>query len=61
MPLLGCTNCHHEWEASKLSPCDWCGEPSAFMLSCKTGLEQMIEDMFRGDRPLMKEIEKKLK
>lgn len=26
MPLLHCTKCHHEWEGSKVSTCEWCAD-----------------------------------
>ena len=31
MPLLHCTRCHHEWEGSKKSLCDWCGGDSRIL------------------------------
>jgi hypothetical protein len=43
MPLLKCTECHHEWEGLKDSRCDWCGKDGKILVE-KTGLEQMISD-----------------
>lgn len=43
MPLLHCTNCHHEWEStSRTSKCDWCGAAGE-VIEEKTPLERMAE------------------
>jgi len=41
MPLLHCIDCHHEWEGSKTSKCDWCGS-KGYILEEKTSLEKLI-------------------
>lgn len=47
MPLLHCSECHHEWEATNEEEvCDWCGAPG-FVLEEKTELERMLEDWFK--------------
>lgn len=46
MPLLKCTQCHHEWESSKQKTylCDWCGAPGKILVE-KTPLELMCAEI----------------
>jgi hypothetical protein len=41
MPILHCKECHHEWEGSADSKCDWCGAGST-ILRDRSELEQML-------------------
>jgi rRNA maturation endonuclease Nob1 len=45
MPLWHCTGCHHEWEGSRISKCDWCGH-DGYVLRTKTDLERMLDSEF---------------
>ena len=49
MPYLKCNKCHHEWEGSKSSKCDWCGAGGR-ILEEKTPLEKMVEDFYEVER-----------
>lgn len=42
MPLLKCSSCHHEWEGSRDSTCDWCNHGS-YVLKDKTELEEFLD------------------
>jgi hypothetical protein len=42
MPLLHCDDCHHEWEGSKNSKCDWCGG-KAYVLANETQFEKFVK------------------
>lgn len=43
MPLLHCSNCHHEWESASFNEsCDWCGAVS-YVLTKKNPLEKMLD------------------
>lgn len=44
MPYLKCNKCHHEWEGTKASKCDWCGAGGK-ILEEKTPLEKMVEGL----------------
>ena len=46
MPLLKCTQCHHEWESPKQRTylCDWCGAPGKILVE-KTPLELMCAEI----------------
>jgi len=44
MPLLHCYGCHHEWEGTKKSKCDWCGEDS-YVLEEVTPFELFVESI----------------
>lgn len=46
MPLLHCSNCHHEYESYnedwEHDLCDWCGS-TPYLIKEKTELELMVE------------------
>lgn len=44
MPYLKCKKCHHEWEGTKFSKCDWCGTGGK-ILEEKTPLEKMVKGL----------------
>lgn len=43
MPYYHCSKCHHEWEDSQESTCDWCGAVDPQVLEEKTPLERMVK------------------
>jgi len=47
MPLLHCSNCHHEYESYEKDwekdLCDWCGH-IPYLIKEKTELELMVEN-----------------
>lgn len=46
MPLLHCTECHHEWESSEdEEECDWCGGDS-YMLDKNTPLSLLLSYLY---------------
>ena len=60
MPLLHCEDCHHEWEGSRDSKCDWCGGES-YVLEPQTSLERALSIHDVGEdikRDLLKESKK---
>lgn len=44
MPLLHCYGCHHEWEGTNKSKCDWCGGDS-YVLEEVTPFELFVESI----------------
>ena len=53
MPLMHCNKCHHEWEGSKRSKCDWCSS-KGYILEEKTPLEKLINSKSMIERFLFK-------
>lgn len=49
MPYLHCNHCHHEWEGSKKSKCDWCGS-SSYILEEQTPLEKTIKAFIKSKK-----------
>ena len=47
MPLLHCSECHHEFEGHIGDSCDWCGADS-YELAQKTGVEMLIDRLTEG-------------
>lgn len=66
MPLLKCTECHHEWESAAMfvdRPCDWCEAPGAVIE--QTALERMLSSkisdrVYNGRRALPEELKRLL-
>lgn len=45
MPLLHCSNCHHEYEGiDDHDTCDWCGS-TGYIIEDKTPLEKMAKEI----------------
>lgn len=49
MPLLKCADCHHEWEGTAESTCNWCQtEKTVIILEEITPLERTIDLILNG-------------
>lgn len=62
MPLLHCSNCHHEYEGIDYKEiCDWCGSPG-YIIDEKTPVEKMCEEIEKtGVHNWLDNIKKEIK